>query len=74
MKGKLVRYQPPGSEKYNTGPLALVVDSTNEDSLYHWRIRVSWLGDETPVQASSLSIKKRKITTWVKPENFIIIE
>tara|TARA_B100000700_G_C14778569_1_gene730203 strand:+ start:472 stop:684 length:213 start_codon:yes stop_codon:yes gene_type:complete len=70
MKGKIVEYRGWKKE----GPKALVIDSIHEDSDYHHRIRVMWLGDKIPIQAQALSVRKSKISTWVNPKNFIIVD
>ena len=57
----------------DAGPLALVVEQVSPDSDYHHRIRVAWVGDKIPIQASALSTNGNRITTWVNPKHFKII-
>ena len=77
--GDLVRYrgwQKPKDEfQYNSSlpPLALVIEECSAVSEFHRKIRVAWIGEEIPVQASILSTTKSRITTWVSPKYFEVI-
>ena len=67
--GDLVQYRGWNDK----GPLALVVEQVSPDSDYHHRIRVAWVGDEIPIQASALSTNGSRITTWVNPKHFELV-
>ena len=67
--GDLVQYRGWN----DNGPLGLVVEQVSPDSDYHHRIRVAWVGDKIPIQASALSVKGSRITTWVKPKHFELV-
>ena len=54
-------------------PLALVIDIRQGPSAYHNRIRVMWVDDPPPVQASALSSSGTKITTWINPKHFEVV-
>tara|TARA_Y100000593_G_C4130808_1_gene247259 strand:+ start:46 stop:330 length:285 start_codon:yes stop_codon:yes gene_type:complete len=71
--GDMVRYRG-WSKTTRNEPLALVVDQRNPDSSFHHRIRVMWVGDEVPIQASALSTEGKRVTTWVNPKYFELIE
>ena len=68
--GDLVRYRGWGK---NEDPLAIVVYETQTGSSFHHRIRVMWVGKEIPVQASVLSSKNSRVTTWVNPKYFEVV-
>ena len=71
--GDLVRYRG-WTKSPDSGPLALVVDETQRgDSDYHKRVRVSWLGEEIPVQASVISTSGTRISMWVHPKYFEVV-
>jgi hypothetical protein len=72
--GDLVQYR--GWEGITRGhpPLGLVVDQASSNSDFHHRIRVMWLGEEIPIQASVLSTKASRITAWVSPKSFKVLE
>lgn len=67
--GDLVRYKNWGSLQ----PLGLVVEQVSPNSIFHHRIRVAWVGDKLPIQASVLSTKGDRITTWVDPNKFEVV-
>jgi len=69
--GDLVRYRRWLGFK---GPLGLVVKEMHADSSFHHRIKVMWLGEKIPVQASALSTSGAKITAWVLPKHFHVID
>jgi len=69
--GDLVRYA--GWKDTDTNPLALIIDVVSQDSSYHNRVRVIWLGEDVPVQASAISTTGNRISSWVHPKNFILI-
>ena len=52
--------------------MAVVVETRNEDSDYHKRIRVMWVG-KIPLQAKVLSTNGGRITTWLKPKHFEVL-
>lgn len=54
-------------------PIGLVVEQRSPDDDFHHRIRVMWIGEEIPIQASALSTSGNRITTWVKPKCFEVI-
>ena len=70
--GDMVRYRGWKSTPI-TEPLGLVTDIRADDSDYHRRIRVMWIGEEVPIQASALSSTGGRITTWVNPKYFEVI-
>ncbi len=55
-------------------PLAVVVETTNKDNNYHSRVRVMWVGKTNKAVANSMSINGSNVTTWVHPENFILVK
>ena len=55
-------------------PLAVVVETSHEDSFYHSRVRVMWTGRVNKAVASSMSLNGSSVTTWVHPENFVLAE
>lgn len=69
--GDLVEYR--GWSKYQEGPLAIVLDSNKSEIHYHSRIRVMWLGESIPVQASVISTTGTRISSWVHPKYFEVI-
>ncbi len=70
--GDLVRYR--GWEKNSgSGPMALVVDVRSPQSDFHKRIRVAWLGESIPIQASVISTTGERISSWCTPKYFEII-
>ena len=70
--GDMVRYRGWTKTKGDT-PMGLVVNVQSSDSDYHKRIRVMWLGESVPIQASVLSTSSSRITTWVHPKYFEVI-
>jgi len=70
--GDLVRYRG-WSKIEDAAPLGLVVDETSSDSEFHHRIRVAWIGEKIPVQASVLSTRGGRVTSWVRPSHFEIV-
>jgi hypothetical protein len=77
--GDMVRYkgwiQYTDAVKHfsSTDPVGLVVDQKSNGNEFHHRIRVMWMSTEPPIQAKALSIKGGKITTWVHPKHFEVI-
>jgi hypothetical protein len=70
--GDLVRYR--GWEGLNTSqPMAVIVDQRSKDSSFHHRVRVMWVGEEIPIQASAISTTRSKISSWVHPKVFKIV-
>ncbi len=67
--GDLVRYKNLGSLQ----PLGLVVEQVSPNSEFHHRIRVAWVGENLPIQASVLSINGGRVTTWVDPKKFEVV-
>ena len=54
-------------------PIGIVIDQKWSDSSFHHRIRVMWLGHELPIQAKVLSTSNKRITTWIHPKSFEVI-
>ena len=54
------------------GPYAIVYAVTG--IMGNNRIRVLWLGEELPIVASSTSVKGSRLSTWIKPDKFQIIQ
>ena len=71
-KGDLVRYRGWSKTSYSE-PIGIVVDESCSGSNYHRRIRVFWVGEQIPIQAAVFSSKKSRITTWVSPKYFEVI-
>ena len=73
--GDLVRYRGWNHVvSRDVGPLAIVTDVRGEDPEdYHTRIRVTWVGNELPIQGQILSVNSSWTTRWVKPESFEIV-
>mgnify|MGYP001285549142 CR=1 FL=1 len=74
--GDLVMYR--GWKKHaglgtSSCPMGVVIDQMAIDSEFHHRIRVMWIGETIPVQARVLSITGDRVTTWVKPNQFEVI-
>jgi len=69
--GDLVRYR--GWRNQGQDPIAIVVAVRFIDSDFHKRIRVMWIGEKIPVQASVISVNNSRISTWVHPKNFILV-
>jgi len=70
--GDMVKYRG-WSKQICDEPLALVLEVQSADSEYHKRIRVMWMGETIPVQASVLSISGDRVTTWVSPKHFEVV-
>ena len=70
--GDLVRYR--GWKISDENPVAIVIDAKFSDSEFHKRIRVMWIGKKVPIQASVISVNGSRISTWVHPKNFILID
>ena len=67
--GDLVQYR--GWQKSPKSiALGLVIEVRSEDSDFHKRIRVMWVGEEIPIQARVLSTSGKRITTWISPKHF----
>jgi len=70
--GDLVKYR--GWSKQNTKePMAIVVNQNNAESDFHHRIRVMWLGDQVPAQASVISVTGSRFSSWVSPKYFEVV-
>jgi hypothetical protein len=54
------------------GPYAIVHSVTG--IMGHCRIRVLWLGEDLPVVAKSTSTKNNRLSTWIKPDKFQLIQ
>jgi hypothetical protein len=67
--GDLVRYKNHGSLQ----PLGLIVEQVSPNSEFHHRIRVAWVGEKLPIQASVFSTSGSRITTWIDPKNFKVV-
>jgi hypothetical protein len=68
--GDLVMYRGWEESSGRDMPLGIVVKDSRDISDYHRRIRVLWLGEKVPIQASALSIGGNRLTTWVDPKHF----
>ena len=55
-------------------PAGIVIDTMCQDSDYHARVRVMWVGNVNQAVAKSLAINDSRMTTWVNPENFILAD
>ena len=71
--GDLVKYRGWNKSSQNQ-PLALVIDQTNPKSTFHHRIRVMWVGEDLPIQASVLSTVSGRTSTWINPKYFEVVE
>lgn len=72
--GDLVIYRGWGHHlRKGASPMGIVVDQRAEDSDFHCRVRVMWIGEEVPIQASVLSTTKARVTAWVSPKYFEVI-
>jgi len=54
-------------------PLAIVVQTRAEDSEYHKRIRVMWVGEEIPIQAQVVSTNGNRFSSWCSPKYFHVV-
>ncbi len=70
--GDLVRYR--GWRGYGQDPIGLVVDVRFSESEFHKRVRIMWVGEKIPIQASAISVSNSRISTWVHPKNFILVD
>ena len=70
--GDLVRYRG-WSKNPKSEPLALVADVRSPESDYHARIRVIWVGEEIPIQASVISTSGSRLSTWCSPKHFEVV-
>ena len=53
----------------------IVIDERSPESQFHHRIRVMWLGESLKhPQAQAFSVSGNKITTWVSPKSFVVLE
>ena len=77
--GDLVRYRGwfrnSNIAKHISGPdpIGIVVEQTSADDEFHHRVRVMWVGEALPLQAKALSTGEKRITTWVHPKHFEVI-
>ena len=71
--GDMVKYRGWSKASKNE-PMALVIDQRSQDSSFHHRIRVMWIGEKVPIQASVFSTEAKRISTWVSPKYFEIVE
>jgi len=69
--GDLVRYTVP--KNVEDQPVGVIVKLCKAESHYHQRIKVMWAGNSLPIQASALSVKGGRITSWVSPKNFSVV-
>ncbi len=70
--GDLVRYR--GWAKNSDGPFAIVISQRHSESTFHHRVRVVWVGDNIPVQASVISTTGSRVSSWVSPKYFEIVK
>ena len=66
--GDLVKYRG-----WKNPPLGIVLEQASPDSSFHHRIRVMWIGEEIPIQAKALSVSNSRVTTWVSPKYFEVV-
>mgnify|MGYP003126614584 CR=1 FL=1 len=52
---------------------AIVLQKRESKHEVHSRIRVMWLGVKVPIQAKSFSVSGRRITTWISPKYFEVV-
>ena len=71
--GDLVRYRGWSNGSVNPGPLALVMAVQSENSNFHKRVRVMWVGKEIPIQAQIISASGDRFSTWCAPKHFELI-
>ena len=79
--GDLVIYRnpqvmPPGflfAGREREQSYAIVLQKRNSTHEIHTRIRVMWLGVKVPIQAKSFSVTGRRITTWISPKYFEVV-
>ena len=67
--GDLVRYKGGKDPR----PIAIVVDESTSNSDFHHRIRVMWLGSKKPTVSRALSVNGKRVSTWVHPKKFEVI-
>ena len=73
--GALVKYRPlPRMIVNPPAALGIVVDEKSHDSEFHHRIRVMWCAEELPIQAQACSIDGARVTTWLRPQDFIVLD
>jgi len=70
--GDLVRYRG-WSKSIGSDPLALVVAVQSENSDFHKRVRVMWVGEVVPIQAQVISTTGSRFSSWCAPKYFEII-
>ena len=73
--GDLVRYRGWNNTVVKgVGPLGIVTDMRGDDPEgYHTRIRVTWTGNEFPIQGKVLSVDDAWTTRWIHPKSFEIV-
>ena len=68
-KGDLVRYRG-----WNETPYAIIVDTKFENSDFHKRIKVMWLGSKVPIQAKVISVTGSRFSAWCSPKHFELVD
>jgi len=54
--------------------LGIVVDERSSDSKFHHRIRVMWCEEKLPIQAKACSVDGARVTTWLRPQDFVVLD
>ena len=68
--GDLVRYK----HGKNPRPIAIVIEESVSLSDFHHRVRVMWTGSKIPTAAKAFSVNGKRISTWIHPNKFEIID
>jgi acyl-CoA hydrolase len=71
--GDLVIYRG-WAKQAGSDPLAIVVEVRADDSEYHKRIRVMWMGEDVPIQAQVISVTGDRFSSWCSPKYFEVVE
>jgi hypothetical protein len=71
--GDLVRYRGWSNGSDKPGPLALIIAVQSENSKFHKRVRVMWVGNEIPIQAQIISVSRDRFSSWCAPKHFELI-
>ena len=75
--GDLVKYNGwshDADQSRARNPLALVVETSGgEDTEYHKRIRVMWIGEKIPIQAQVISVNGSRFSSWCAPKYFHVV-
>jgi len=71
--GDLVKYRG-WAKQTGSDPLAIVVEVRADDSEYHKRVRVMWMGEDVPIQAQVISVTGDRFSSWCSPKHFEVVE